>query len=698
MELKQLAFLGTYIPRRCGIATFTSDLCEAVSAAAPETACFAVAMNDRLEGYTYPDRVRFELDAGQREHYDLAADYLNVNQVDVVCVQHEYGIFGGKSGRYLLPLLRQLRTPIVTTLHTILEEPSPAQRQVMEEVCEISDRIVVMSMRAQGYLQDIYKVPTSKIRIIHHGIPDMPFVDPNYYKDQFDAAGRRMMLTFGLLNPGKGIEYAIEALPQVVERFPDLIYIVLGVTHPHVKREHGEEYRMRLQQRVRELGLERNVEFRNRFVEITELCEYLGAADLYVTPYLGQAQIVSGTLAYAMGTGKAVVSTPYYYAEDMLSEGRGRLVPFRDSQALAEVLVDLLTNEVERHAMRKRAYMLGRSMIWSQVGQDYLKVFHEARAERRQSPRPLEAERFRAERFEELPEFNPKHLQTLTDDVGVLQHARYTVPDPQHGYSTDDQARALVVVVKAAEHFPQAADWDRLASRYLSFLMYAFDPETRRFGNFMNYQREWTRPMATDDVHGRAVLALAHVVAYSENEGHRSLAMQLLDLAIPPTTSFSSPRAWASAIVGIQLYLQRYSGASSFRRERHQLAHQIFERFQRNASDDWPWLEDQLTYTNARIPQALIEVAKWLPDQAILECGIRSLKWLDAIQTSEEGHFVPIGNNGWFTRGGARARFDQQPVEAYTMLDACVTAYRVTRDEYWVTAARRAFDWFLGRN
>lgn len=694
----RFAFVGTYVPRRCGIATFTSDLCEAVAAEAGDAHCFAVAMNDQPAGYPYPSRVRFEIEASRREQYDLAADFLNVNQIDVVCVQHEYGIFGGRSGRHLLPLLRQLRSPLVATLHTVLTDPSPDQRQVMNDLCELADRLVVMSPRASHYLRDIYNVPEEKVRMIHHGIPDMPFVDPSFHKDELGAAGRRVMLTFGLMSPGKGIEYAIDALPPVVAEYPDLLYIVLGATHPHVKRDCGEEYRTMLQQRVRQLGLTENVVFHNRFVDIAELCEYLGAADIYATPYLNPAQITSGTLAYAMGTGKAVISTPYWYAEDMLAEGRGRLAEFRSAESLTAHILDLLRNETERHAMRKRAYLYGRSMIWPAVGRAYLDLFREIRDDRRHMPRPMRAKLVAKDRFENLPDLNPRHLITLTDSVGIQQHARFTVPNPNHGYSTDDQARALIVAERAGTLRPDAADWHQLTTRYLSFLLYAYDSESSRFGNFLSFRKEWTKPVATEDVHARTLWALGHVVAHDPDEGHRDLGMQLLEQALPISTSFSSPRACAYTILAIQVCLQRFGGASTFRRERQELAGKLFDLFKRNSSDDWPWPEDQLTYANARLPQALIEAGQWMPEPAMVECGLRALDWLDRVQTAEAGHLSPIGTDGWFKRGGSKARFDQQPIEAHTMLEACLAAYRLTGEARWLQSGRRAFDWFLGRN
>jgi glycosyltransferase involved in cell wall biosynthesis len=696
--LARVMVVGNYLPRRCGIATFTTDLCENLADVGPDLRCDAVAMNDSTQGYSYPARVCFEIDANRREEYDTAADFINLQYPDVVSLQHEFGIFGGNWGRYVIPMLRQLHSPIVTTLHTVFKQPTAAQRQVIHELAGVSDRFVVMSRRAEAFLQEIYEIPAGQITFIHHGIPDVPFVDPNYYKDKFQAEGRRVLLTFGLLRPEKGIEYAIDGLAMVAREFPDVLYIILGATHPVVKRLHGEQYRYDLIQRVNERGLGDNVAFVDRFASLEELKDYLGATDVYITPYLDEEQVTSGTLAYAMGTGKAVVSTPYWYAEEMLAEERGRLVPFRNPEALGEALLDMFRNETARHAMRKRAYQYGRQMAWPAVAREYLRLFEEVRDERARSPKPAQRLTSRQYRFATLPDLNPAHLVTLTDDTGILQHAQFSVPDPRHGYATDDQAHALVVAVRGATARPESADWDALATRYLSFLVYAFNEETSRFDSFMNYERKWTRPEPEEEAHARAVWGLAHAVAFSPHRRHQAMASNLLERAMVPTVDFTSPRAWAYVILAIQTYLRRYSGASSFRREREVLAQRLVDEFERNASENWPWPEDRLTYANARIPHALIEAGQWLQDQKMLDWGFRALEWLDAIQTAETGHFSPIGTNGWCVRGEEKARFDQQPIEAYTMLDACVAAYRTTHDERWLAAGRRAFEWFLGRN
>ncbi|UCC45195.1 MAG: glycosyltransferase family 4 protein, partial [Candidatus Zixiibacteriota bacterium] len=442
-----VAVIGNYLPRLCGIATFTTDLVEALSAEAPDINCWAVAMNDKPEGYAYPAKVRFVVNQNRLADYSVASEFLNIGQTDIVCVQHEYGIFGGPAGSHLLKLLGELRMPIVTTLHTVLRDPAPEYREVMHKLSDLSDKLIVMSRKAFDFLKDIYAVPKEKIAFIHHGIPDMPFIDPNFYKDKFGVEGKKVLLTFGLLSPNKGIENVLQALPSVTKEHPDVTYIILGATHPHVIKVHGEEYRISLQQLVRKLNISDHVIFHNRFVELKELCEFLGAADIYVTPYLQECQITSGTLAYAMGTGKAVISTPYWYATEMLAEGRGIIVPFKNPDAIAEHIIDLLANDVNLHTMRKKAYKFCREAIWKEVSRRYLEVFSEVQLNRSRHPRPrhLYIENIKSITNFELPEMKLDHLKSLTDDAGILQHATHTVPDRDHGYCTDDNARALMV-------------------------------------------------------------------------------------------------------------------------------------------------------------------------------------------------------------------------------------------------------------
>jgi len=692
--IRRVVLVGNHVPRQCGIATFTTDLCEALGGEFPDKHCAAIPVNDTPEGYPYPERVRFELFQEDLSTYAAAADFLNISNVDVVCLQHEYGIFGGRAGSHILALLRELRMPLVTTLHTVLREPDPHQRAVLEEIAGLSDRVVVMTNRGAEFLREIYGVPPAKIDIIPHGIPDVAFVDPSFYKDQFGLEEKKVLLTFGLLSPNKGIEHVIEALPAVVARHPDVVYVIVGATHPHVQRREGESYRLSLQRLARERGVDRHVSFYGRFVTLEELTQFLGAADIYITPYLNPAQIVSGTLAYAVGAGKAVVSTPYWHAEELLAEGRGVLVPFRDSRALASRLIELLENDVLRHSMRKRAYLYAREMTWPKVARAYMRTFARAREERMRNPRPAFVAMTLADRPAELPSVNLDHLLRLTDSTGILQHAVFTVPNYAEGYTTDDNARAVILSVLAQ----QAGIVIPASERYLAFLWHAFNPETGRFRNFLSYDRRWAEPAGSEDSHGRAMWALGTVLGCSEDPGLRGLAGRLFDQALPVTTTFSSPRAWAFTVLGCREYLKRFSGDRAAQSVRETLIQQLVRLYRENSSPDWVWFEDVVSYSNATLSHAMLTCGSdWKRDD-LIEIGLNTLRWLVEVQRSEEDHFTPIGSNGFYRRGGVRARFDQQPIEAGATVSACLEAWRITGDSYWRRAAQRAFEWFFGRN
>jgi len=696
--ISRIGFIGNYLPRQCGIATFTTDLCEAIAAEYAGTTCIALPVNDIEAGYAYPTRVRFELTEKDIDSYLRAADFLHTNNVDLVCLQHEYGIFGGRAGSHILALLRELRMPIVTTLHTILRDPDPDQRRVLEEVAALSDRLVVMSKRGAEFLQEVYRVPPKKIDLIPHGIPDVPFVDPSFHKDLFGVEGKIVLLSFGLLSANKGIENVIAALPAILARYPNVVYIIVGATHPHVLRRDGETYRLSLQWMAQEKGVEGQVIFYNRFVSLEELVEFIGAADIYITPYLNPAQIVSGTLAYTLGAGKAVISTPYWYAEEMLAEERGALVPFRDPAALAEQVINLLDNEAKRHAMRKRAYLCGRTMVWPQVARRYMESFERARAERRHFTPPGFTVKALDKRPGELPPLKLDHLRHMADETGMLQHAIFTVPNYHEGYSTDDNARALMVSTLLEEL--GNGDALELASRYLAFVWYAFNAETGRFRNFMDYQRRWLEAGGSDDCHGRTLCALGTVLGRSNTPALHSMAGWLFEQALPAIVATTSPRAWAFALIGIQEYLQRFAGDRMASQVREELARRLLALYQSQRSDQWRWYEEVLTYCNAALPHALLMCGQSIPDNAMTEAGLESLSWLADLQRAEEagGHFVPIGSKGFYQQGGKRARFDQQPVEAQAMVSACLEAGRITGDKRWRKEARRAFEWFLGRN
>ncbi len=696
--INRIGFIGNYMPRQCGIATFTTDLCEAIATEYEGTTCIALPVNDLEAGYAYPARVRFELTEKDIDSYRRAADFLNINSVDLVCLQHEYGIFGGRAGSHILALLRELRMPIVTTFHTILHDPDPDQQQVLEEVAALSDRLVVMSERGREFLEKIYGIQPEKIDFIPHGIPDVPFMDPSFHKDLFGVEGKTVLLSFGLLSANKGIETVIAALPAIVARYPNVVYIILGATHPQVLRNEGETYRLSLQWLAHEKGVEGQVIFYNRFVSLEELVKFIGAADIYITPYLDEVQITSGTLAYTLGAGKAVISTPYWYAEEMLAEERGALVPFRDPAALAEQVIDLLDNEPKRHAMRKRAYLFGRAMVWPRVARRYMESFKLARAERRHFTPPGFAVKPLEKRPGELPPLKLDHLHLMTDETGMLQHASFTVPNYREGYSIDDNARALIV----STHLEELGSGEafKLASRYLAFIGYAFNTETGRFRNFMDYQRNWLEENGSDDSHGRTLWALGTVLGRSNTSALQSMAGWVFEQALPAILKTTSPRAWAFALIGIHEYLRRFEGDRRANQVRDELAGRLLILYKNSRSDEWCWYEAGLTYCNGVLPQALLMCGQWIPDNAMTEVGLESLHWLADLQRADAagGHFVPIGSNGFYQRGGERARFDQQPVEAQTMASACLEAYRGTGDKRWHKEARRAFEWFLGRN
>ena len=696
--IQTASVIGTYLPRQCGIATFSKDLRDALARELGEREVTAIAMDDSLESYPYPSEVRFQIPAHRQAEYGTAADLLNINQIDVAIVQHEYGIYGGPDGAYVVDLMRRLRMPIVSTLHTVLREPSSGQRAVMRDLITLSDRLVVMSQNAFDILGEVYGAPEDKLAFIPHGIPDVPFVDSSFYKDQFGFDGRTVMLTFGLLGPGKGIEVVIKALPRIVKERPDVLYVILGATHPHVLKREGNAYRHSLERLAEKHGVLDHVVFYNRYVTIDELCRYIGAADLYVTPYPNLQQITSGTLAYSLGAGKAVVSTPYLYAQEMLAEGRGRLFNVGDSEGLAGEVLDLLGNEVERNHMRKRAYMHCRKMVWKEVARAYLQEAAAVLRQRRQKPRPV-AQLGRDERKAKLsiPELSLTHLFRMTDDTGMIQHAIYSVPDRYHGYSTDDNARALVAALMAYGLQPDDSVL-HLADIYMSFLHHAFNPGPRRFRNFMSYDRTWLEEFGSEDVHGRCLWALGMATALSPNHAILAYATRLFNAGLETAPTLGAPRSWAFALVGIHAYLQRFGGDTQARRVRTELAERLYGRFKQNATPQFPWFEDVVTYDNAKLPHALMLAGQWIPNHDMLQQGLTSLQWLIDQQFRDDGTISLIGNMGWLTRQGHRARFDQQPVEAMALVEACAEAYRYTQDKVWLGRARRCLEWFIGAN
>ncbi len=632
--------------------------------------------------------------------YKRAADFLNFNGNDLVCLQHEYGIFGGEAGSHILTLLRNLKMPLVTTLHTVLRDPNFEQREVLDELAQLSDRLIVMSQYAADLLRNVYSVPGERIDVIPHGVPDLPFTDPNYFKDIFGCEGKSVLLTFGLLSPNKGIENVIRGLPAILSRHQDLVYIISGATHPHIRRREGERYRDELQALASEYGVSSHVIFNNRFVSAEELIEQVGAADIYITPYRQEAQVVSGTLAIALSAGKAIISTPYWHAKELLADARGVLVPFDDPQSIAQAANSLLENDAERHAMRKRAYLHSRGTTWQKTAQAYMASFQRARTERIARPRAPLQYIFATKETDLLPEFDTTHLVSMTDDTGILQHSIFTVPNSLEGYTTDDNARALIVSVLLNGPLPGNRDTHALLSRrYLAFLWLAFHEKKVRFRNFLGYNREWHEEVGSEDSHGRALWAIGTVLGRSDDPGLRGAAGRLFEAAMPATLTFSSPRAWAFSVLGMQAYLDWFPGDRVVQGARDLLANKLLDIYERTHSDGWQWFEESLSYSNARLSQALLVAGLSSGNRRMIDVGYESLNWLVAAQhPKDEDIFVPVGSMGFFSQSREKARFDQQPVEACATISACLQAYQMTEDKAWLEEAWCAFRWFLGEN
>ncbi len=707
MQNMKLAVIGNYLPRQCGIATFTTDLCNSLAKILKKSddRLAVVAMDDVETGYLYPPRVGFQIRANVQSDYIHAAEFLNVHKFDAAILQHEFGIFGGEDGSYILHLIKNMRMPVIVTLHTVLREPTDGQRAVTRQLAQYADALIVMAHKARTLLIDSYGIEESKIIFIPHGIPDVPFAKSDSFKIRLGLKDRKMLLTFGLLSPSKGIEVMLNAMPMIVDRHPDASYIVLGQTHPHIIKDTGDSYRQSLYQQVRRLGLEDHVLFHNHFVDLETLTQYLTSADLYVSPYLHEEQIVSGTLAYAAGMGTAVVSTPYWHAQELLAEGRGCLVPFNEPQMLADKINYLLDHDDERHEISSKSYKFGRTAVWKSVGSQYLKQVKEILNRTIDRPIPQYREGPDAEIQERpderilsaLPEINFQHLRIMTDDTGILQHAKYSIPDRWHGYCVDDNARALIAV---AMYYALRKDNNviPLIKTYLSFLHYSFNPENGRFRNFMAYDRRWLEEIGSDDSHGRSIWGLGIAIQHAPHDSIRNMAVRLFLDGLPAVENFKSPRSWAFVIIGLHAYMEVFGGDTTVRRLRALLAEKLFALFQTNYSPDWLWCEDTLTYANAKLPHALILAGQWIPNPEMFKMGIDSLTWLLEKQKAPEGHLSVIGNLNWHNKNGLTSNFDQQPIEIMCLIGACGAAFRSTGELKWLDEGHRCLDWFLGSN
>jgi glycosyltransferase involved in cell wall biosynthesis len=693
--LRRIAFVGTHAPRQCGIATFTADLADAIAREVPQTECSVVAVNEPGSRRAYPPRVRLEIEQAEVDSYRRAAHVLNDVSIDVVSIQHEFGIFGGPAGAHLIELMQALDVPIVSTLHTVLARPDTDHRAVLQEVARLSERVVVMSEHGAELLSRAYGVPRAKIDRIPHGIRALAVLPGS--KQRLALSGRSVLLTFGLLSPNKGIELVIEALPAIVARHPNLTYVVLGATHPQIRQREGERYRDALMSRARELDVEANTMFVNRFVNEHDLDEYMHSADVYITPYRNEEQVTSGTLAHAVGAGKAIVSTPYAHACELLAEGRGVLAPWSDPPSIARLVAGLLDDAEKRSPLGERAREHGRTMVWPVVARAHLRRLERARRSHTTRRRALERAADTGAPLA-VPSNSIAHLRAMTEHVGLHQHATGSTPDPAHGYCLDDNARALLLTTLLRASWADAGALDPLDDRYACFVEGAYDEQTGRFRNMMDRAGTWLAETGSEDSHGRALWALGAVIGRRSELARVNRASSLFARALEATVAFTSPRAWTYALLGISEYVAACRGDRRVDAVREQLARRLLGLLEATETPDWPWFESKATYCNARLPQALIVSGRWLRDPAMASAGLRTLEWLCRVQISREGFFAPIGSNGFYPRDGYKASYDQQPVEASAMVSACLEAERASRDPRWRLDAERAFYWFLGRN
>jgi glycosyltransferase involved in cell wall biosynthesis len=688
--IERLALIGNFLPRQCGLATFTTDVYSALRNRFPDLAVDVYAMDDHPGRYAYPPAVTAAIPQNDRGAYVDMARRIEASGAQAIWVQHEYGIYGGAAGEHLLALLDRTTLPVIATLHTVLEKPSTDERRVMEGLLRRCARIIVMADKGRDILQRVYGADPRQIAMIPHGVPDRELIAPDALKPRFGWEGRKVVLTFGLLAPNKGIETIIEALPAVAVNHPELLYVVLGASHPNLIAHEGEAYRDRLKALAETRGVADNVAFVDAFVEHDELLDYLQAADIYATPYTNPAQITSGTLSYAVGVGKAVISTPYVHAAEILADDHGVLVDFCDAGAFAREIDRLLSDEAARNHLSQRAYARGRTMIWPRLAEAALVQMAGAITARprriagapQSSIKPLKPDMAAVER--------------MSDSTGMLQHAIYSIPDRRHGYCIDDNARALIFMTQAPDIDPVTRDkWTTI---YASFLQYAWNPEARRYRNFMHFDRSWCEDVGSEDSNGRTLWALGVTARDAQMAKHRDWAQMWFDATASLALDLGSLRAQGFAMLGAAAMLEARPG--------HQLARAILEKLpplhlallEEARRPEWQWFEIVLAYDNARVPQALIEAGRALGRQDLIDCGISTLEWIVGKQTSPEGRFRAVGSESFGRPYAEPLQFDQQPLEAQATVEACHSAYVATRDPRWIAEGERAYGWFLGAN
>ncbi|MBP3944138.1 glycosyltransferase family 4 protein [Sphingobacteriaceae bacterium WQ 2009] len=687
----KIVYISTYAPRECGIATFTNDLLNAVlvTGSADLISQDVVAITDQKESYLYPDEVKFSIQQDNQHDYIQAANFINSEQYDCCVLEHEFGIFGGVSGLYILSLIKQIHIPLIVNFHTILEKPSTDEKAILIEIAKRASKIVVMTQHAIGILSRVYQIPVEKIVCIPHGVP-------TYSKSQQQAkadlqlAHKKIILTFGFIGRNKGIETVIKALPAVVRSNPEVVYLIVGKTHPNVLRHSGEEYREFLQQLTEDLKLTDYVQFVNDFVDIDLLSTYLSACDIYVTPYINEAQITSGTLSYAIGAGAAVLSTPYWHAVELLGEGRGVLFPFKDAITLGVELKKLLNSPAELIDQRARALEFGKNMTWTKLGENYLSLIREASLNYSfDSTKHLELA------IADLPPFSLAHIRRLTNQVGIIQHATYSIPNYKEGYCLDDNARALLISLMAYEEFEDAHALE-LMPTYLAYIHYAQRPDGL-FHNFMNYGNEFLDDIGSEDSFGRTIWALGYLFKASPLTSYYQLGQEMFFRASTNFENLRSIRAIAYVIMGISHYLEHQPNDENMIERMRVLSNKLVHEYKVSSNSNWEWFEPVLAYDNAILPLSLLQASKFLNDEELNFMVLKTMRFLEEI-IFQNGYLSIVGNQDWYRQNQLISKFGQQPIDVTATVLMFYEAYKLTNDAQYLEKMTRSFQWFLGEN
>ena len=695
----KIAYISTYPPRECGIATFNQNLMRAISANFPKRKAlvdngFVVALNDSetVQEYEYPEEVKYVIRQNHQKDYIRAANFINTSDADACIMEHEFGIYGGESGIYILPLLNRLEKPLISILHTVLKDPSYVQRIIIREIAEQSSKIIVMGRRAVEFLTTIYDIPADKIQIIEHGVPDIDVSDVNPVKNLSTFKNHRVLLTFGLISRNKGLETVIRALPKITENHPDVVYVVLGNTHPGVIKNSGEEYRDHLKSLAAQLDVSKHLCFINKFVSEEELVNYLAAAEVYVTPYLNEAQITSGTLSYAVGAGAAVVSTPYWHATELLADNRGRLFDFKDAEALACIVNELLEDSTMLSGLKENAYEYGLHLRWPAIGGEFIKVAQEACASHDFSDRILKNSIVDPEI---MPKFSLTHVLRLTDDTGIVQHAKYGIPNLKEGYCLDDNARALIMALMAYQRSKSKEAFELLPI-YLSYIHY-MQTDDGNFRNFLSFNRQYLDEVGSEDSFGRTIWALGYVINCAASNSYREFAAELFSRSFPHFRRLKHLRGMANTIIGISEYMHAVPGDEGMVNVLLELTQPLIDAYEHNQSDEWQWFEEKMTYDNAILPLALLHSCEITGNEKAKHVALKTMAFLDKL-TLSNGYLSPVGNDGWYYRGGTFPTFDQQAIETMAMVLMHFQAYKIFRKPQHIEKMFLSYKWFLGEN